>query len=75
MVACGLFVLVVCIYTQVDLYPTLSELAGLSLPSGAGGAKLGGVSLVPAMATPHAPWPVVAPPRPRSLPLPTLKSL
>ena len=33
----------------VDLYPTLSELAGLTLPRGAGGADLGGVSLVPVM--------------------------
>ena len=33
----------------VDLYPTLSELAGLELPTGAAGAYLGGTSLVPVM--------------------------
>lgn len=33
----------------VDLYPTLSELAGLSLPSGPAGEALGGTSLVPIM--------------------------
>ena len=30
----------------VDLFPTLSELAGLELPTGVGGAHLGGSSLV-----------------------------
>lgn len=37
----------------VDLYPTLSELAGLPLPTGAAGADLGGVSLVPLMNEPE----------------------
>ena len=36
----------------MDFYPTLSELAGLTLPTGAGGAHLGGTSLVPVF---HAP--------------------
>ena len=44
----------------VDLYPTISELAGLSLPSGEGGARLGGVSLSPVMANPSMAWPKVA---------------
>jgi iduronate 2-sulfatase len=33
----------------VDMYPTLSELAGLQLPTGAAGAYLGGTSLVPVL--------------------------
>jgi arylsulfatase A-like enzyme len=36
----------------VDLYPTLAELAGIALPTGRGGAHLGGTSLVPAMRDP-----------------------
>lgn len=36
----------------VDLYPTLSELAGLALPTGTGGADLGGTSLVPVFKLP-----------------------
>jgi len=39
----------------VDLYPTLSELAGLKLPTGAGGANLGGTSLLPVMMFPTGP--------------------
>ena len=39
----------------VDLYPTLSELAGLALPTGLGGEYLGGVSLVPVMKDPAGP--------------------
>ena len=38
----------------VDLFPTLSELAGLELPTGVGGAHLGGSSLVPAFRDPKA---------------------
>lgn len=34
----------------VDMYPTLSELAGLTLPTGDAGAYLGGTSLVPVLA-------------------------
>jgi len=37
----------------VDLYPTLSELAGLPLPTGDGGQYLGGVSLVPVFRDPE----------------------
>ena len=37
----------------VDLYPTLSELAGLTLPTGQGGEYLGGQSLVPVMQDPQ----------------------
>ena len=33
----------------VDLYPTLSDLAGLVLPTGDAGANLGGTSLVPVL--------------------------
>ena len=33
----------------VDMYPTLSELAGLTLPTGAAGEYLGGTSLVPVL--------------------------
>ena len=33
----------------VDMYPTLSELAGLKLPTGAAGFALGGTSLVPVL--------------------------
>ena len=39
----------------VDLYPTLSELAGLTLPTGAAGQYLGGTSLVPVMKDPQRP--------------------
>jgi len=39
----------------VDLYPTLSDLAGLQLPSGTGGESLGGTSLVPVMKDPMGP--------------------
>lgn len=39
---------------QVDLFPTLSELAGLSLPVGLGGAHLGGSSLVPVFHDPNS---------------------
>ena len=35
-----------------DMYPTLAELAGLSLPSGTKGAWLGGQSLVPVLQDP-----------------------
>ena len=38
----------------VDLFPTLSELAGLELPTGVGGAHLGGSSLVPTFRDPKA---------------------
>ena len=38
----------------VDLYPTLSELAGLTLPTGEGAAYLGGTSLVPVFKDPTA---------------------
>eukprot|EP00656_Telonema_subtile_P007510 TRINITY_DN13522_c0_g1_i2.p1 TRINITY_DN13522_c0_g1~~TRINITY_DN13522_c0_g1_i2.p1 ORF type:complete len:562 (+),score=89.18 TRINITY_DN13522_c0_g1_i2:201-1886(+) len=38
----------------VDLYPTLSELAGLELPTGEAGEYLGGVSLVPVLKDPTA---------------------
>ena len=44
----------------VDLFPTISDLAGLELPAGKGGAKLGGVSLAPVMREPNAPWTKVA---------------
>jgi len=37
----------------VDLYPTLSELAGLPLPTGKAGEYLGGESLVPIMRDPE----------------------
>ena len=40
----------------VDLYPTISELAGLALPSEAGGARLGGDSLVAVMKDPKTTW-------------------
>jgi iduronate 2-sulfatase len=33
----------------VDMYPTLSELAGLTLPTGPAGEHLGGTSLVPVL--------------------------
>jgi iduronate 2-sulfatase len=36
----------------VDLYPTLSDLAGLILPTGVGGEYLGGVSLLPVFKDP-----------------------
>eukprot|EP00041_Stephanoeca_diplocostata_P039278 m.1606957 g.1606957 ORF g.1606957 m.1606957 type:complete len:672 (+) comp25361_c0_seq28:3645-5660(+) len=39
----------------VDLYPTLSELAGLELPTGPAGEYLGGTSLVPVMQNPDGP--------------------
>lgn len=44
----------------VDLYPTISDLAGLTLPTGVGGARLGGVSLAPIMRDPQVEWPKVA---------------
>ena len=44
----------------VDLFPTISQLAGLKLPFGEGGARLGGVSLAPVMAQPDIAWPKVA---------------
>ena len=44
----------------VDLFPTISDLAGLKLPGGAGGARLGGVSLAPVMTQPDVSWTKVA---------------
>lgn len=44
----------------VDLFPTISDLAGLKLPAGEGGARLGGVSLKPIMAQPDMAWSKVA---------------
>lgn len=44
----------------VDLYPTISELAGLALPMGKGGEKLGGASLLPVMKDPSTSWTKVA---------------
>ena len=44
----------------MDLFPTISSLAGLPLPTGEGGALLGGVSLSAVMVEPEVAWPKVA---------------